>query len=162
MGNCNCDSLYSHLLFTARKRSWRRLCFYRCLFVHGGVSASGSGEGGVADTPWQTPFRETVNKRAVWILLECILVLLLLHCNEWPISCIVITIVGPITGVNVPASYSTTHYSMNTSHNRNRVINLNCQGSHFFYPVKFPDFSLTFPDFLRVFPDFFLVFTKIF
>ena len=29
------------------------------------------------------------------------------------------------------------------------------QGSHFFYPIKFPDFFL-------VFPDFFLVFTKIF
>ena len=36
------------------------------------------------------------------------------------------------------------------------------QGSHFFYPIKFPDFPWLFPDFLRVFPDFFLVFTKIF
>ena len=32
------------------------------------------------------------------------------------------------------------------------------QGSHFFYPVKFPDFSLTFPWFLKIFPWFFLSF----
>ena len=33
-----------------------------------------------------------------------------------------------------------------------------CQGSHFFYPVKFPDFSLTFPWFPKSFPWFFLSF----
>ena len=32
------------------------------------------------------------------------------------------------------------------------------QGSHFFYPVKFPDFSLTFPWFPMSFPWFFLSF----
>ena len=32
------------------------------------------------------------------------------------------------------------------------------QGSHFFYPVKFPDFSLTFPWFPKSFPWFFLSF----
>ena len=95
------------------------------------MSASGSGEGGVADTPWQTrPLsRRRPLQRAVRILLECILVLvlLLLYCNEWPISCFVITIVGPITGVNVSTSYSTIHYSKISSRNRNRVINLNCE-----------------------------------
>ena len=32
------------------------------------------------------------------------------------------------------------------------------QGSHFFYPIKFPDFSLTFPWFPKTFPWFFLSF----
>ena len=32
------------------------------------------------------------------------------------------------------------------------------QGSHFFYPIKFPDFSLTFPWFPKIFPWFFLTF----
>ena len=32
------------------------------------------------------------------------------------------------------------------------------QGSHFFYPIKFPDFSLTFPWFPKSFPWFFLSF----
>ena len=53
-------------IFTARKRSLQRLCFHRCLSVHGGgVSASGLGECGRhpppgrhppwLDTPGQTP-----------------------------------------------------------------------------------------------------------
>ena len=32
--------LKRNAIFTARKRSLRRLCFHRCLSVHGGVSAS--------------------------------------------------------------------------------------------------------------------------
>ena len=32
------------------------------------------------------------------------------------------------------------------------------QGSHFFYPAKFPNFSLTFPWFPKSFPWFFLSF----
>ena len=38
------------LIFTARKRSLRRLCFYRCLSVHGG---------GMENPPgWRTPWME--------------------------------------------------------------------------------------------------------
>ena len=107
------------MIFTARKRSLRRLCFYRCLSVHGGACvAEGSvhgkgghmwgvcmggeacmaggvgGRGGMhgggcawrghvwqggmhgraGGRVWQI-LRDTVNERAVCILLECILVL---------------------------------------------------------------------------------------
>ena len=96
-------------IFTARKRSLRRLCFYRCPSVHGGGmrGCSGGGacvvvlgggihgcsrggmrgcsggacvvapggvrgcSGGVRDT---TRYGDTINERAVRILLECILV----------------------------------------------------------------------------------------
>ena len=34
-------------IFTARKRSLRRLCFYRCVSVHGGRGACVAGEAGV-------------------------------------------------------------------------------------------------------------------
>ena len=37
-----------------------------------------------------------------------------------------------------------------------RFLPILIQGSHFFYPVKFPDFSLTFPWFPKIFPRFFL------
>ena len=92
-------------LFTARKQSLRRLCFYRCLSVHRGACMAGGGVRGrgacmagrvcvvggmhgrgvcVARGAWQggmhatcTPWhilRDSVNERAVRILLECILV----------------------------------------------------------------------------------------
>ena len=82
---------HKFVIFTARKRSLRRLCFYRCVSVHrggayvaggggvcgggerawpGGMRGGGYGAGGRA---WQIP-RDTVNERAVRILLECILV----------------------------------------------------------------------------------------
>ena len=99
-------------MFTARKRSLRRLCFYRCLSVHKGGACvvarggmhgcSGGGcvwllpggmhgcsggacvvaPGGVRGSSgggraWFFP-RDTVNERAVRILLECILVF---HCG---------------------------------------------------------------------------------
>ena len=62
-------SIFAHKncrpIFTARKRSLQSLCFYRCLSVHGG--------GGWR--VWQGQIlRDTVNERAVRILLECILV----------------------------------------------------------------------------------------
>ena len=70
-------------LVTSRKRSLRRLCFHRCLSVYRGVSASGSG--GVwhnpppgrhpRQTPLPSAYWDTVNKRAVDILLELFLVL---------------------------------------------------------------------------------------
>ena len=69
-------------LFTARKQSLRRLCFHRCLSVHGGgVSAPlHAGYTNPWQTPGQTPLRQTgwdtVNKRAVRIPLECILVVI--------------------------------------------------------------------------------------
>ena len=74
---------------TTRKRSLRRLCFHRCLSVHGGSAPLHAGIHTTlsrpppqADTPtWaDTPSRlrsawwDAVNKRAVRILLECILV----------------------------------------------------------------------------------------
>ena len=94
---------YENAIFTTRRRSLRRLCFHRCLSVHGGVSAPL--HAGIhtpwADTPWDrhppcpvhagihtspcpvhagiyTPLCracwDTVNKRPVHIPLECILV----------------------------------------------------------------------------------------
>ena len=42
--------------------------------------------------------------------------------------------------------------------NRQKRENSLTQGSHFFYPIKFPDFSLTFPWFPKSFPWFFLSF----
>ena len=139
MGNCNCDSLYSHLLFTTRKRSLRRLRFHRCLSVHGGCVCIPACTGADTVPRTDTPHGQTPNltrhppgqtrplSRRMPLQMVHILVLLLLYCNEWPISCFVIIIVGPITGVNVPSSYSTTHYSIISSRNRNRVINLNCE-----------------------------------
>ena len=79
------------LVFTARKRSLRRLCFYTCLSVilftgGGGESASvgvyiqgdlhpeGSPSRGVGQTLPHRILRDTVNERAVHSLLECILV----------------------------------------------------------------------------------------
>ena len=82
-------------IFTARKRSLRRLCFYRCVSVHGGVGIPGppqmenppwmetppgwrtppDGEPPLDGEPppgWRTP--PLVNVRVVRILLECILV----------------------------------------------------------------------------------------
>ena len=57
-------------VITARKRSLRRLCFYRCVSVHRGGSPSGGGgfldPGGVL---------HPVNVRAVRILLEYIFVI---------------------------------------------------------------------------------------
>ena len=83
-----CDFSECDCIFTARKRSLRRLCFYRCLSVHrwacvvGACMAGGrvwqgacmTGEGrcvvgGMRGIRW-----DTVNERAVRILLECILV----------------------------------------------------------------------------------------
>ena len=45
-------------VITTRKRSLRRLCFHRCLSVHGGVCLWSRGSATLplqADTPWQTP-----------------------------------------------------------------------------------------------------------
>ena len=78
------------LFITARKRSLRRLCFHRCLSVHGGGSASmhagihppGQVHPNWAGTPpgrythWGSACWDTVNKWAVHIQLECILVLI--------------------------------------------------------------------------------------
>ena len=62
---------YCGYLFTARKRSLRRLCFNRCLSVHGGACVVGGVcAGGHA---WQGILPDTVNVRAVRIILECIL-----------------------------------------------------------------------------------------
>ena len=36
----NCNIPHCYCVFTARKRSFRRLCFHRCLCVHGGVSVT--------------------------------------------------------------------------------------------------------------------------
>ena len=96
-------------LFTASKRSLRRLCFHRCLSVHRGVSATGpegmwwqtpppgrhppdrhppgrhlpqadipQADTPQADTLLGRPPRQTVNKRAVRIPLECIFLLYVL------------------------------------------------------------------------------------
>ena len=105
----SCDTILSFLLdwfvaliITARKRSLRRLCFYRCLSVHGGHVWQGGmhGGGGMcgrgcawqggmhgvgqcmaggvhgrgACMPPQGIWWDTVNERAVCILLEWILV----------------------------------------------------------------------------------------
>ena len=77
-----------HNVITVRKRSLRRLCFYTCLSVilFTGVGVSVKVHAGIhplgADTPspWgQTPPGcmpgDTFNKRALRILLECIVVL---------------------------------------------------------------------------------------
>ena len=73
-------------LFTARKRSLRRLCFYRCVSVHGGgggFSIPGGSPSGGFSIWGGSPSRggspsggvlHPVNVRAVRILLECILV----------------------------------------------------------------------------------------
>ena len=83
----NAESPVSLEFFTARKRSLRRLCFYRCVSVHGG-GVHVRGEGGVrgrcacmaggmcATHPPQRHYEiQSVNARVVRILLECILVL---------------------------------------------------------------------------------------
>ena len=79
----------SNRVFTARKRSLRRLCFYMCRLSHGGHVWQGGMHGGGRE--WQgvcmvggmcamhvprqiLKLRHTVNERAVRILLECILV----------------------------------------------------------------------------------------
>ena len=95
-------------IFTARKRSLRRLCFYTCLSVQGrgaivgrgacvaGVCMVGGREhawqrgqawqgvyvaGGHAwHTPPQQILWDTTNERAVLILLECILVFAIANC----------------------------------------------------------------------------------
>ena len=43
--------MYILCIFTARKRSFRRLCFYRCLSVHGGVCLSACWETPQGDPP---------------------------------------------------------------------------------------------------------------
>ena len=77
-------------IFTDRKRSLQRLCFHRCPSVHGGgdvcpiacwdthtpLGGHPWGRLPLADTPRKTPPMpsacwDTVNKRAVRILLEC-------------------------------------------------------------------------------------------
>ena len=76
----------NELFITARNRGLRRLCFHRCLSVH-----RGCGWGVCPNACWDTPpwagtppgryttlcsaCWDTVNKRAVCIPLECILVL---------------------------------------------------------------------------------------
>ena len=75
-------------LITARKRSLRRLCFYTCLSVilfTWGVYGCGRGHawlwGGMCGCGCvRGIWRDTVNERAVRILLECILVLELRWC----------------------------------------------------------------------------------
>ena len=58
----------------------RRLCFYKCLSKGGG---SASVHAGISDPPEQTPphaqymLGDTASKRAVRILLECILVIII-------------------------------------------------------------------------------------
>ena len=86
-------------LITARKRSLQRLCFHRCLSVHGegvsvsvwgglcpGVSVQGGGSvqgglprgslsrGSLSGRPPKTEIPPYSNERVVHILLECILV----------------------------------------------------------------------------------------
>ena len=70
------------IFIAARKRSLRRLCFHRCLSVHGGWGICIRGglrpEGGLhrgvlGRPPPNQILWETVNERAVRILLECIL-----------------------------------------------------------------------------------------
>ena len=98
----NCYHISKFYIITTRKRSLQRLYFHRCLSVHREVSAFGPG-GGVCHTPWEDPSGQTppgqtplpiacwdtppasacwdtVNKRALRIPLECILVLLVMHC----------------------------------------------------------------------------------
>ena len=72
-------------VYTALKRSLRRLCFYRCLSIcpqgEGGVR--GCSGGGMRGCSWvgggrawdTTRYVDTINERAVRILLKCILVL---------------------------------------------------------------------------------------
>ena len=80
-------NFWKHFI-TARKQSWQRLCFHRCLSVHRGVSAplhtgihplDRHPTGRHPPDQRQTPplcsaCWDTVNKRAVRIPLECILV----------------------------------------------------------------------------------------
>ena len=83
----------SLFFFTTRKRSLRRLCFYRCLFVHRGrawhtfpghahppgMHAPWHAPPWVRMPPWHAPpqriLQDAVNERAVRILLESILVI---------------------------------------------------------------------------------------
>ena len=46
----------------------------------------------------------------------------------WTISCIVIAVIGPFASVNAPGleQYSTSHYSMTNSRNRNSWVNHRC------------------------------------
>ena len=105
------------IIITTRKRSFRRLCFYRCVSVHRGVHASkggacmlpgGHASGGHACFPggvrgcrgaclvagghvWLQGGvhgigQDTVNERAVRILLECILVNSLIYENFTKLS----------------------------------------------------------------------------
>ena len=97
----------AHIFVTARKRSLRRLCFYTCLSVHSGWGMRGMGGVRGGRHAWQGDMRgrgrawqgacvahmppppqiprDTVNKRAVRILLECILVLAL-NFHFWSFS----------------------------------------------------------------------------
>ena len=86
-------------LITSRKRSLRRLCFYKYLSVQwGGGAVSASVHAGIADPQKQTPpgadmQGDTANKRAVRILLELYLFLLFLHRfqvnrKSWILHCI--------------------------------------------------------------------------
>ena len=70
---------YTWAVITARKRSLGRLCFHRCLSVHGGVCHThilDRHPPARADTPSPSAYWDMVNKRAVCIPLECILVLI--------------------------------------------------------------------------------------
>ena len=63
-----------HCIVTARKRSLRRLCFHRCLSVHGGRGGSRSLSRGVSipggsvrETPWtETPQTDPRTETAPW------------------------------------------------------------------------------------------------
>ena len=71
---------YTWAVITARKRSLGRLCFHRCLSVHreGGLPHTHPGQTSPdrADTPSPSAYWDMVNKRAVYIPLECILALI--------------------------------------------------------------------------------------
>ena len=75
-------AFYCDLIFTAHKRSLRRLCFYTCLSVHSGRGSTWAGTPQAGTPPWAgTPPTGTPpgssacwEMRAIRILLECILV----------------------------------------------------------------------------------------